>query len=64
MTMTRTFPTELLVLDDGDSRAKPVSAVNDPIERRIAAEMTATLHDWLRQLPAPSLGRRRGNGPI
>jgi len=36
----------------------PVSAGTDPLEIRIAAEMSATLQDWLHRLPAYSVRRR------
>lgn len=62
MTILRTPPAELLVPQNDDPSVKPVSASRDPIEGRIADEMTATLKDWLHRLPARFLRRRRGNG--
>ena len=51
MTMTRTSPDGLSVRHEDDSSVLPVSAGTDPLEVRIAAEMSATLQDWLRRLP-------------
>ena len=58
MTMTRTSPAGLSVRHEDDSSVLPVSAGTDPLEVRIAAEMSATLQDWLHRLPAHSVRRR------
>jgi hypothetical protein len=55
MTITRTAPAGLSVRHGDDSGVLPVSAGADPVGIRIAAEMTATLQDWLYRLPARSV---------
>jgi hypothetical protein len=58
MTVTRTSRAGLSVRLEDDSKARPVSAGTNPVEVRIAAQMTATLQDWLHRLPARSVRRR------
>jgi hypothetical protein len=61
MTTIHTSPAGLSVQHEDDSSVLPVSAGTTPVEVRIAAEMSATLQDWLHRLPAHSV-RRRSTG--
>lgn len=63
MTVFRTAPVRRLVQHNIDSSALPVSAGSDLVEVRIAAELAATLQDWLHPLPVRSV-RRRPTGTL